>query len=93
MARYMGIDIGSVTSKGVILRDGNLEAYQVLSSGVDYRLTVQDLGDKLLIKAGLLAGDIAGTVAIGHGAGIIPSNNPKGRVPRDYPWVNVAVAI
>jgi predicted CoA-substrate-specific enzyme activase len=68
----MGIDIGSGTSKGVILKDGKLEVYHVLSSGVDYRLTAQELRDNLLKKAGLLAGDIAGTVATGHGAGLIP---------------------
>ncbi len=74
MACYMGIDIGSGTIKGVILRDGELEAYHILSSGVDYRSTVEDLRDKLLTKAGLLERELAGTVTTGHGASIIPLN-------------------
>lgn len=75
MAYYMGIDIGSGTSKGVILRDAELEAYHMLASGVDYRAAAQDLRDKLLIKAGLLDIELACTVATGHGAGIIPLNS------------------
>lgn len=75
MACYMGIDIGSSTTKGVILRDGVLEAYHILSSGVDYRSAALDLKDRLLKKAGLLDGDLAGTIATGHGAGIIPLNS------------------
>jgi predicted CoA-substrate-specific enzyme activase len=75
MACYMGIDIGSSTIKGVILRDGELEVYHILSSGVDYRSAALDLRDKLLTKAGLLDRELAGTVATGHGAGIIPLNS------------------
>jgi predicted CoA-substrate-specific enzyme activase len=74
MACYMGIDIGSTTIKGVILRDGRLEAYHILTSGVDYRSVAQDLRDKLLTKTGLLDRELAGTVFTGHGAGIIPLN-------------------
>jgi len=75
MACYMGIDIGSGTSKGVIIRDGALEVHHVLPSGTDYRITAQGLRDALISKAGLLAEEIAGIVATGHGGGIIPFNN------------------
>jgi predicted CoA-substrate-specific enzyme activase len=75
MACFMGIDIGSGTSKGVINKDGKLLAYHLLTSGVNYRITAQQLWEELLAKAGLLAEDIAGTVSTGHGAGIIPFDN------------------
>jgi len=75
MAWFMGIDIGSGTSKGVITEDGKLKAYHLLTSGINYRITAQKLRDELLVKAGLVAEDIAGTVTTGHGADIIPFHN------------------
>lgn len=77
MAWFMGIDIGSGTSKGVIIKDVKLKAYHLLTSGVNYRMTAQQLREELLVKAGLLAKDIACTVTTGHGAGIIPFSNQQ----------------
>jgi predicted CoA-substrate-specific enzyme activase len=68
MARIMGMDIGSGTSKGVIVRDGKPVAYHLLPSGVDYRAVSQRLRDEILAMAGLSAADIADTIATGHGA-------------------------
>lgn len=75
MACFLGIDIGSGTSKGVIIRSGKLLAGHILTSGVNYRLAAQKLRDELLVKAGLSADDISYTVTTGHGDGIIPFNN------------------
>jgi predicted CoA-substrate-specific enzyme activase len=72
MARFMGIDIGSGMSKGIIVKEGNLEACHILASGANYRETAQKLREELLAKANLCAEDIARTVTTGHGAGIIP---------------------
>jgi len=69
MALIMGMDIGSGTSKGVIVRDGKPVAYHLLPSGVDYRAVAQKLREESLAKAGLSAADIAETIATGHGAG------------------------
>ncbi len=68
MAWFMGIDIGSGTSKGVITSDGKLSVRHVLPSGVNYHATAQRLRDELLAKAGLSPEDIAYTIATGHGA-------------------------
>jgi predicted CoA-substrate-specific enzyme activase len=70
MAYFMGIDIGSGTSKGVITLDGELKAGHLLASGVNYGMTAQKLREELLAKAGLVIGDIARTVTTGHGADI-----------------------
>jgi predicted CoA-substrate-specific enzyme activase len=67
----MGIDIGSGTSKGVITRDGEILAYHLIFSGVNYRMTAQKLGEELLAQAYLSPEDITGTVTTGHGAGLI----------------------
>jgi predicted CoA-substrate-specific enzyme activase len=75
MTYFMGIDIGSGTSKGVITKDGRLEAYHLLASGVNYRMTVQKLVEELLVKAGLAAKDIAYVVATGHNVSLAPFDN------------------
>lgn len=72
MAYFMGIDIGSVTSKGVITRDGKLDAYHLLASGVNYRMAALKVREELLARAGLKDTDIALTITTGHGEGIIP---------------------
>ncbi len=77
MACFLGIDIGSATSKGVITRDGKLLAYHVLTSGIDYRATAQKLREELLSRAGVSPQDIVGTVATGHGAGNVPFSNQQ----------------
>lgn len=75
MACFMGIDIGSGTSKGVITRGGELLTHHLLPSGINYSITAQSLREELLAKAGLLAEDVAGTVATGNGTVIIPFSN------------------
>jgi len=72
MAWFMGIDIGSGTSKGVIIRDGKPGAYHLLPSGMNYRETGKKLRKELLAKAGLSPKDISYTIATGYGADRIP---------------------
>ena len=68
MTYYMGIDIGSSTSKGVITCDGKLEAYHLLLSGINYKTVARKLAEELLEKAGLSRENIACTVATGQGS-------------------------
>jgi predicted CoA-substrate-specific enzyme activase len=68
MIWFMGIDIGSGTSKGVITGDGQLKASHVLPSGIDYHDVARQLREELLAKAQLSPQDISYTVATGHGA-------------------------
>jgi predicted CoA-substrate-specific enzyme activase len=75
MTWFMGIDIGSGTSKGVITKDSKLEVYHILTSGVNYRMSSLKLREELLAKAGLGVEDITRTVTTGHGSGIIPFSN------------------
>lgn len=73
----MGIDIGSGTSKGVITRDGELLAYHMLPSGVNYRTAAEKLREELLAKAGLSLQDIACTTATGQGSGNVTFSNQQ----------------
>ena len=68
MAWFVGIDIGSGTSKGVITQDGKLAAYHQLSSGINYKMAAQNLVEGLLAKVGLFLADISNTVATGQGS-------------------------
>ncbi len=77
MAWFMGIDIGSSTSKGVITEDGKLSTYHVLQSGINYRQTAQKLREELLVKAKLTQENITGTVATGLGSDEIPFSNSQ----------------
>lgn len=69
MAWYMGIDIGSLYSKGVITKDSELLAHYVVLSGINYKATAEKIRDELLAKANITQSDISDTVATGSGAG------------------------
>ncbi len=77
MPYFLGIDIGSATSKGVVIRDGELLAYLILPSGVNYRATAEKLRDELLTKARLSPEDIVCNVATGQGAVSVPFSNQQ----------------
>jgi (R)-2-hydroxyacyl-CoA dehydratese activating ATPase len=67
MAYYMGVDIGSGTSKGVILKDGEPFASYILPSGINYRTAADKLQDELLKAAGIKWTDIKNSAATGQG--------------------------
>jgi predicted CoA-substrate-specific enzyme activase len=66
MTYFMGIDIGSRTSKGIITKGVELMVYHILPSGANYGLTAEQLRDELLDKAGLVAHDINYTIMTGR---------------------------
>jgi predicted CoA-substrate-specific enzyme activase len=65
---FMGIDIGSAYSKGVITRDFELVASHVIRSGANYRKSAEAIRVELIEKVNLTQNDIANTVATGSGA-------------------------
>ncbi|NVM24654.1 MAG: 2-hydroxyglutaryl-CoA dehydratase [Desulfobacterales bacterium] len=69
MAWFIGIDIGSVYSKGVITRDNELSASYLILSGGNYRTAAERIRQELLKKMDLTQDDIDNTVATGSGAG------------------------
>jgi len=72
MAYFMGIDIGSGISKGVITKNGELLAHHCLPSGTNYRTSADKLRAELLAKTKLSPEDIASTVATGQGSANVP---------------------
>ncbi|MBN1190129.1 MAG: hypothetical protein JXA46_10285 [Dehalococcoidales bacterium] len=72
MALYMGIDIGSTTTKGVITDDSKMHSSHVIPSGANYRIAAQTLHKELLSVANVKTEDINRIAATGHGARMIP---------------------
>jgi predicted CoA-substrate-specific enzyme activase len=68
MTWFMGIDIGSAHSKGVIVKDSELVAYHVILSGANYQTAAETIKLELLKQAKLTQDDIANVVATGTGA-------------------------
>ena len=64
----MGLDIGSRSTKGVITKDGKLEASHVIISGANYKTAAVRARDELLVKLSLTFEDIACVVTTGYGA-------------------------
>ena len=68
MSWFMGVDIGSAYSKGVITGGFELVASHTIISGADYRKSARTIRSELIRKVNLTDSDIVGTVATGYGA-------------------------
>jgi len=68
MSWFMGIDIGSAYSKGVIIKDFQLVASHIIKSGANYRTSAESIRAQLIRQANLTQNNIANTVATGSGA-------------------------
>jgi (R)-2-hydroxyacyl-CoA dehydratese activating ATPase len=66
MSYFLGIDIGSRTSKGILVDENGEIAKDLLPSGIDYRKTAEQLRANLLQKANLAAEQIRYTVSTGN---------------------------
>jgi predicted CoA-substrate-specific enzyme activase len=77
MPYFMGIDIGSTASKGVIIENGNMVAYHAIVSGVNYKESSYILRDALIKKSGIPFKDIASITATGYGADSVDFSNQK----------------
>ena len=77
MAWYCGIDIGSVYSKGVLVRDAELFAFYVMLSGANHRATAEAVREELSARAGLAPDGVDVTMATGTGAANVQFANHK----------------
>lgn len=72
MACFLGIDIGSANSKGVLLDGEDVLASFTCPSAGNFQLTAVRIRETLLERAGIEEGEIARTVATGYGSGQCP---------------------
>jgi predicted CoA-substrate-specific enzyme activase len=68
MSWFVGIDIGSAYSKGVVIRDFEVVASHVIISGANYRTSAEAIRTELTRQVNLSQDDINNTVATGAGA-------------------------
>ncbi len=66
---YLGIDVGSAATKGVLLNGDGGEHSHVIPSGFDYGAAARRMHDELLETAGVSASDVERLVLTGLGAG------------------------
>lgn len=86
---FLGIDIGSVGSKAVIIDDHNMVSYAILPSGTNYVNTSASLKAEVLRKAGLQAGDIKAAAATGIGGRNAGADSYHGVILCDARGVNL----
>ncbi len=68
MGFVLGVDIGSASSKGVILNSQGTQASYECPSGGDFKKTIEWIRKGLLAQVGKEEGDISWTVATGYGS-------------------------
>jgi len=73
MAKNAGIDIGSVTTKCVIVDDGRIIAQSIRRTGVDSEKSAAFVFDEALRNASLDAGEITGIISTGYGRRLFES--------------------
>jgi len=71
MVLVLGIDIGSASSKGVLLSDRGLLGSFECPSGGDFKLTAERIRKEILAQTGKSTGDISRTVATGYGSKLV----------------------
>jgi predicted CoA-substrate-specific enzyme activase len=70
MSLYMGIDIGSRTSKAVLIRDGAVVASSIMATGTNHQLAAEAVRRELLLRSGVSSQDAVFVVATGNAAGV-----------------------
>jgi len=71
MAFVLGIDIGSASSKGIVLGDQRPSGSFECPSGGDFKRTAEKVRGELLSRAGISAEDISRTTATGFGSKLV----------------------
>ena len=71
MVFVLGIDIGSASSKGIVLGEQEPLGSFECPSGGDFKLTAERIREELLSQTGISAGDISRTVATGYGSKLV----------------------
>jgi (R)-2-hydroxyacyl-CoA dehydratese activating ATPase len=71
MRWFIGIDIGSKTSKGVLINEDDRVFRHLLLSGTNYGISASELRDALLVKADISQNDVACSVTTGHADSVL----------------------
>ncbi len=67
-----GVDVGSLSSEAVLLKDGKILSYSIINTGADARKAAEQVYRIALEKAGLQSSDVDAVVATGYGRLVVP---------------------
>jgi len=68
----LGVDVGSLTGKALVLSDGEIVAQEIILTGPDSVETATEVTARTLARAGLRLEDMDCTVATGYGRVVVP---------------------
>lgn len=71
MSLVCGLDVGSTSTKAVMLRNGNIESYEIIPTGYNMAISAREVIEKLYGGAGVEAAQVARTVATGYGREVV----------------------
>ena len=74
---FLGIDIGAVSAKSVILHDNSLVAYAILDTGFNVEKIAKAVTQLVLEKAKITFKDLQGVIATGYGRIAVPFADKK----------------
>jgi len=74
---FLGVDIGAVSAKAVVLRDNGIIAHAVLDTGSNIERIADKLAQIVLEKARINFDDLKGVVATGYGRISVPFADKK----------------
>lgn len=69
--KYLGLDIGSLYTKAVVLEDDKLLASEVIDTTGNIATEVEDLIDRVLAEAGISRDELAGIGVTGRGSDMV----------------------
>jgi (R)-2-hydroxyacyl-CoA dehydratese activating ATPase len=69
---FAGIDVGSCTTKCVLLGKNGITAHEIIYSGTDFVSAAESVWQSCLMESGLNVDDIAGVTATGYGRKSVP---------------------
>lgn len=72
MGVFAGIDVGSLTTEAVLVRDQEILAYTIIRTGADAAGAAERALGEALEKAGLVRSDVVRCVATGYGRMLVP---------------------
>lgn len=69
---FVGVDIGSVFTKAVLMKDGKISAFEMVTSGGNYKEAAEKAMSQVLSRAGIPFRNVTGVVTTGLGVASAP---------------------
>lgn len=71
MGLFCGLDVGSTSTKAVLLKNGKVESFRIIPTGYNMAISAEEVIRELYAVSGVGPGDVARTVATGYGREVV----------------------